>query len=86
MGAARLLNQYGPIENFPQEVLGGQREQALLFKRLATLRTYELLFSDVNELQWRGPSSVFAEFATKISEPALLERANAVAANVIHSF
>ncbi len=85
MGAARLLNQYGPIENFPQEVLGGQREQALLFKDLATLRTDELLFSDVNELQWRAPTSAFAEFATKLGEPALLERANAAAAKVIHS-
>ncbi|WP_018613951.1 5'-3' exonuclease H3TH domain-containing protein [Segetibacter koreensis] len=28
-GAARLLNQYGPIESFPPEVLRHQREQAL---------------------------------------------------------
>jgi 5'-3' exonuclease len=83
MGAARLLNQYGPIEDFPPEVLGPQREQALLFKRLATLRTDALLFSDVNELQWRGPTSAFAGFTTRIGEPALLERANAIAAKVI---
>jgi 5'-3' exonuclease len=37
--AARLLNRHGPIESFPADVLGGQREQALLFKQLATLRT-----------------------------------------------
>jgi 5'-3' exonuclease len=83
MNAARLLNRYGPVENFPKDVLGQQREQALLFKRLATLRTDEPLFSDVNELQWRGPTSTFAEFAAKIGEPALVERANAVAAKVI---
>jgi 5'-3' exonuclease len=81
-GAARLLNQYGPMENFPSEMLGGQREQALLFKRLATLQTDEPLFSDVNELQWRGPTPAFAEFATKIGEPGLIERANAAAAKV----
>src|SRR4029077_4664294 len=39
IGAARLLNQYGPIERFPRKVLGAQRQQALLFKRLAMLRT-----------------------------------------------
>lgn len=81
--ATRLLNRYGPIENFPPEVLGQQREKALLFKRLATLRTDEPLFTDVNELQWRGPTSAFAEFAIKIGEPALGERANTVAAKVI---
>src|SRR5258708_23570035 len=38
--AARLLTQYGPIEQFPDNVLSGQnREHALLFKTLATLRT-----------------------------------------------
>ncbi|WP_018615311.1 5'-3' exonuclease H3TH domain-containing protein [Segetibacter koreensis] len=51
--ATRLLNRYGPIENFPPEVLGQQREKALLFKRLATLRMDEPVFTDVNELKWR---------------------------------
>jgi 5'-3' exonuclease len=83
--AARLLNQYGPIEDLPPAVLGQKREQALLFKRLATLRTDALLFSDVTTLQWRGPTSAFAGFTTKIGQPALLERANAVAAKVIHA-
>src|SRR4051812_8317633 len=77
--AARLLNHYGPIEDFPQEVLGRQREQALLFKRLSTLRTDELLFNHIKELRWRGPTSAFTKFATEIGEPALDERANTVA-------
>jgi 5'-3' exonuclease len=76
-GAARLLNEYGPIESFPETVLGGQRELALLFKRLATLRTDELLFSDVGRLKWAGPSPGFAELTTRIGEPRLLTRANA---------
>src|SRR2546423_1305233 len=36
--AARLLNTYGPIENFPREILGEQREFPLLFKNLPTPR------------------------------------------------
>ncbi len=75
-GAAQLLNKYGPIEDFPEKVLGERREEALLFKRLATLRTDAPLFSNVNVLQWRGPSPGFAGLATKIGEPRLLERAN----------
>ena len=80
--AARLLNQYGPMEAFPEKVLGKRREQALLFKNLATLRTDALLFSDVDELRWRGPTSGFAALATKMGEPRLLSRANAAAAKV----
>ena len=80
--AARLLNQYGPMEAFPEKVLGKRREQALLFKNLATLRTDALLFSDVDELRWRGPTSGFAALATKMGEPHLLSRANAAAAKV----
>src|SRR4029077_16366914 len=50
--AARLLNQYGPIERFPVTVLGDSRDRALLFKNLATLRTDAPLFGDVEELRW----------------------------------
>jgi 5'-3' exonuclease len=82
IGAARLLNQYGPIERFPKNLLGEQRKQALLFKRLATLRTDAPLFDDVEELKWRGPGSAFASFTKKIGEPRLLDRANALAAKL----
>lgn len=84
-GAARLLNEYGPIENFPMTLLVGKRAQALLFKRLATLITDAPLFSDVTELNWRGPTPAFADFTAKMNEPRLLERANATAAKVIQS-
>ena len=80
--AARLLNQYGPIEAFPKKLLAGQREQALLFKRLATLRTDAALFSDVDQLRWRGPTPAFAGLTTKMGEPGLLTRANAFAAKL----
>jgi len=81
--AARLLNQYGPIEDFPEKVLMKKREKALLFKRLATLRTDAPLFSDVDQLQWRGPTPAFAALATKMGEPRLLARANDLAAKII---
>ena len=78
-GAARLLNQYGPIESFPKTVLGTQRKKALLFKRLATLRIDAPLFKDVDELKWKGPRKEFSALAKKIGEPRLLERATAAA-------
>jgi 5'-3' exonuclease len=82
IGAARLLNQYGPIERFPKDVLGEQRQQALLFKRLATLRMDARLFKDVEQLRWLGPASTFARFTKKIGEPRLLDRAKTLAAKL----
>jgi 5'-3' exonuclease len=78
-GAARLLNQYGPIESFPKEALGTQRKNALLFKRLATLRTDAPLFKSIDELEWRGPTRAFTKLTEKIGEPRLLDRAKAAA-------
>jgi len=72
--AARLLGQYGPIEAFPSNVLGDRREQALLFKHLATLRTDAPLFRDVEEVHWRGPTDAFAAWAERIGDPRLLKR------------
>src|SRR5438067_13129664 len=45
--AARLVGRYGPIEDFPPEILAGERRTlALLFKDRATLRTDAKLFAD----------------------------------------
>jgi 5'-3' exonuclease len=74
VGAARLLNQYGPIENFPPPVLGDRMEAAKLFKRLATLRTDAALFTDVEALRWGGPTDAFAAMAQRIGAPRLLQR------------
>jgi len=74
VGAARLLNGYGPIESFPGNVLGDQLEAAKLFKRLATLSTDAKLFSDVDELRWRGPTRAFAAWTERIGAPQLLQR------------
>jgi 5'-3' exonuclease len=78
VSAARLLNQYGTIESFPAPVLGDQLENALLFKRLATLRTEASLFTDVESLRWRGPTDAFSAWTDTIKAPKLLERALAV--------
>ncbi len=72
--AATLLNRYGPIEKFPPGVLGGQRELALLFKKLATLRTDAPLFKKVETLRWRGPTPEFAAWAERMKAPRLVER------------
>jgi 5'-3' exonuclease len=82
VGAARLVNKYGAIENFPPEVLGERRELALLFKNLATLRTDAPLFSNVDSLRWQGPTAEFTELAGKLGDARLLERCRKAAAKV----
>jgi 5'-3' exonuclease len=82
VGAARLLNQYGAIEDFPAKVLGEQREAALLFKRLATLDSGARLFDDVEILRWRGPTDAFAGWTERMGAPKLLQRAQAAQAKV----
>ena len=79
--AAQLLNRYGQIENFPPNVLGKQRDLALLFKNLATLRTNAPLFKKVETLRWRGATPAFAAWADRMKSPRLLERCEKAAAN-----
>jgi len=74
VGAARLLNQHGIIEDFPEIILGNKREVALLFKRLATLRIDARLFGTVDELRWRGPTAAFAAWTEPLGEPRVLQR------------
>jgi 5'-3' exonuclease len=76
--AARLLNRHGAIENFPPEVLGDRRDLALLFKKLATLRTDAPLFGDADELRWHGPTDLFAACAKQLGDTRLLERSHEV--------
>jgi 5'-3' exonuclease len=73
--AARLLNSYGTIEEFPETVLGASRERALLFKDLATLRSDAPIFSDVRELRWQGAGEAFEAWAERLKPGGkLLER------------
>ena len=78
-GAAGLLKRYGSIEQFPDDALGEQRDLALVFKTLATLRTDAPLFTDVDELKWRGPTPLFAEWSERLGAP-VIDRARKAAA------
>ena len=69
--AARLINSYGRLEQFPREVLKNSFERALLFKDLATLRIDAPLFDDVDQLRWRGATASFESVAEKIGDGRL---------------
>ncbi|HYC08038.1 MAG TPA: 5'-3' exonuclease H3TH domain-containing protein [Steroidobacteraceae bacterium] len=79
VGAARLIARYGPIEHFPPAVLGERRELALLFKKLATLRTDAPLFADVEQLRWRGPGERYPQCVVRLGDERLLTRARKAA-------
>jgi 5'-3' exonuclease len=72
--AARLINQYGPLENFPADILNDNREAALLFKDLATLRVDAPLFDEVEQLRWRGATPGFVAVAEKVGDSQLAKR------------
>jgi 5'-3' exonuclease len=82
-GAISLIERYGRIEDFPPQILGERQTLALLFKRLATLRTDAPLFADVDELRWRGPTDSFTACAERLGDPRLVVRAQKAAATRI---
>jgi 5'-3' exonuclease len=57
-----------------------QRERALLFRTLATLREDAPIGVDVDALRWTGPRADFAAWSTRLGAPALYERASVLAA------
>jgi 5'-3' exonuclease len=79
---AAVLAKYGHLEGIPSDwrtwsvnaaqagrladTLARQREHALLFRTLATLRTDIPLFESVDELHWKGPTPAFAAVATRL--------------------
>jgi 5'-3' exonuclease len=71
--AAQLLNRHGIIESFPPNVLR-DRDLALRFKDLATLRTDAPLFRDIDELRWLGPTPAFAAYVERLGDNRLLQR------------
>jgi 5'-3' exonuclease len=73
--AAKLINLHGHIEEFPTDILNREnREFALLFKNLATLRTDAPLFKNVDALCWRGATKSFSSAAKKIGAARLADR------------
>ena len=80
--AATLVNRYGRIEDFPPDVLGLNRDAALLFKTLATLRIDAPLFSNVDQLRWTGATPAFASWTQRLGDEKLLGRVQELAAKV----
>jgi 5'-3' exonuclease len=80
--AAAVLAKYGHLESIPEDwrtwsvnalhparlsdTLSRERERALLFRALATLRTDVALFESVDALQWNGPTAAFAPLAARL--------------------
>ncbi len=93
--AAALLARYGHLEQIPAQAsqwdvsvrsadklaatLDDQRDLALLFRDLATLRTHEPALASIEDLRWLGPTPEFIDFAARIEQPHLLQRAQALA-------
>lgn len=70
-GAARLA-----------ETLRGGRDDAALFKDLATLRTNAPVGTDPEEWRWRGPTKSFAKIAAQLRAENLIARATRLAENL----
>ena len=94
--AATVLARYQHLEHIPKRAtewgvsvqgatrlattLTEQRERALLFRKLATLRADAPIGADVDALRWRGPRADFAAWSERLGTPALHERASKLAA------
>ena len=94
--AATVLARYHHLERIPRlaaawdvsvrgssrlaTTLTEQRERALLFRELATLRADAAIGADVDALRWRGPRPDFAAWSERLGTPALHERASVLAA------
>jgi hypothetical protein len=59
--------------------LAEHREQAFLFRTLATLRTDAPVGDDVTEWKWNGPTDQFRDTARSIGDAGLFDRAEHLA-------
>ena len=94
--AATVLARYQHLEHIPKlamewdvsvrgalrlaTTLTEQRERALLFRELATLRADAPIGADVDALRWTGPRPDFAAWSERLGTPPLQERAALLAA------
>ena len=77
--ATALIEKRGHIEDWPADVLPARRDEALLFKQLAMLRTDLPLFDDVESLRWLGPTPAFAAMAKRMGGDRVLGRVTKLA-------
>ena len=94
--AAAVLARYRRLEDIPERAstwdvavrgaaalsatLNAQREEAWLFRLLATLREDAPAITSVDELRWTGPRADFEATAQALALPSLVARARAAAA------
>jgi len=97
-GAAGVLSRYPHLEEIPKdwrawdagirsgrklaEALFGAWDDALLFRRLATLRVDAPVFDAVEELRWNGPRGEFEGLCGRIRAEGILRRAVAAGKKV----
>ena len=94
--AAAVLARYETLEAIPDdaadwdlevrratrlaETLREHRDDALLFRTLATLRT-DGQVGVVADWEWRGPTAEFPAWAERLGQPSLIERAERISGN-----
>jgi 5'-3' exonuclease len=84
--AAGLIARFGPIEKFPADVLNSQnRELALLFKELATLRVDAPVYGKISELKWNGATEHLEPLAEKMGDLNLPKRVARVKSRILPS-
>lgn len=85
--SAAVLAKFGHLEAIPADcrewrvnaanasaladTLCRERDRAMLFRTLATLRTDIMLFNDVDELRWHGPTAAFDVLAARLDGAAI---------------
>lgn len=95
-GSSTILKVYPHLEEIPldsrdwnvsvrnskrmAQVLSEQIQEALLFRKLATLRTDVNVFSDVEELHWEGPTPGFRAICQTMNAVKFSERVQQLAA------
>ena len=88
--SSAVLAKFAHIESIPRDyaewqvkvasgsaladILSRQRDLALLFRTLATLRMDIALFADVDELRWKGPTPAFEKLAKQLDAAVPGER------------
>ena len=89
--AGQTLAQYAHLEHVPKdwttwhssirkarslcETLFTNWDDAILFRKLATLRVDAPVFDSLEELRWTGPTQEFERWCRRLNAPGLFERA-----------